>query len=63
MSADYLSKVKHYMEYENKPDVDLSLDVEPHGSDAPKALPAPDKDTFESLLDEYKSRCNSKKKK
>lgn len=63
MSADYLSKVKHYMEYENKPDVDLSLDVEPHSSDAPKALPTPDKDTFESLLDEYKSRCNSKKKK
>lgn len=59
MSADYLSKVKHYMEYENKPDVELALDQEPVKDGPPKPISLSDQDTFESLLDEYKSRKKS----
>ena len=58
MSADYLAKVKHYMEYENKPEVELALDQEPVKA-GPKPISLSDQDTFESLLDEYKSRKNS----
>ena len=58
MSADYLAKVKHYMEYEIKPEVELALDQEPVKA-GPKPISLSDQDTFESLLDEYKSRKNS----
>ena len=46
------------MEYENKPEVELSLDTDPIKA-GPKPLSLSDQDTFESLLDEYKSRKKS----
>ena len=48
-----------FLNIENKPDVELALDQEPVKDGPPKPLSLSDQDTFESLLDEYKSRKNS----
>ena len=46
-ASDYLSKVKHYMEYERKPE-NLELDI------VAEPVTISDKDKFESLYAEYK---------